>query len=420
MHRQKHNNRRTLAEQVFRPLAAGALVLCAVLAGCAAAALCSVLPVGWAVLAAMGIFAVTGGGTVALLHLLCRYYLDPVTRAAAAVGQAAAGDHSAPLTGIPRTTGETELLLNAAENLGTKSTECLLALEDVLRRMAEGDLTAELPCGRGAECGGACGALEGLSQKLRGGIGSVRSALDQIAAQLDELEGEVRTLSQSRQDRRQDREALTRALEHLTGCAQSRAEGVRSVSGGAENLSRQLEDYGKRSEELRRAVERINECAAEEEQIVRSMESAAFQCSVLARTAYMEAAGAGVNGKGFAVVASELRMLASRSAQAAQEAAALMEEMDASIRESASLAAVASRELWKISDGSQELRRRAASALEEVREMKGEQDAVRQAARLSAAAEEDRLLTSRAAVSATLLRERAARLREALRVFRLN
>ena len=134
----------------------------------------------------------------------------------------------------------------------------------------------------------------------------------------------------------------------------------------------------------------------------------------------MEAAGAGVNGKGFAVVASELRMLASRSAQAAQEAAALMEEMDTSIRESASLAAVASRELWKISDGSQELRRRAASALEEVREMKGEQDAVRQAARLSAAAEEDRLLTSRAAVSATLLRERAARLREALRVFRLN
>lgn len=120
MHRQKHNNRRTLAEQVFRPLAAGALVLCAVLAGCAAAALCSVLPVGWAVLAAMGIFAVTGGGTVALLHLLYRYYLDPVTRAAAAVGQAAAGDHSAPLTGIPRTTGETELLLNAAENLGTK------------------------------------------------------------------------------------------------------------------------------------------------------------------------------------------------------------------------------------------------------------------------------------------------------------
>lgn len=415
----RKQKKQTLAGQMFRPLAAGALVLCAILAGFAAAALWPVLHTGGIALAA-GIFVLTGGGAVALIRLLCKRCLDPVAQAAEAVGRAAAGDHSAPLGGIPRTSEETAAILDAAENLGVRSTECMLALEDVLRRMAEGDLTASLPCGRGAECGGACGALEGLSQKLRGGIGSVRSALDQMAAQLDELEGEVQSLSQSGQSRRQDREAMMRALERLTRRGQDRAEGVQSVSGSAEDVSRQLKDYGKKMEELSRAVERIGECAAEAAQIVKTMESTAFRCSVLARTAYMEAAGAGVNGKGFAIVASELRVLASNSAQAAQEAAAFMEELDSGIREGSALAAGASRDLWRISDNSRELRRRATGAVEEARESKEEQDAVRQAVRLSSGAEEDQLLCSHAAVSATLLRERAARLREALRVFKLS
>lgn len=415
----RKQKKQTLAGQMFRPLAAGALVLCAILAGFAAAALWPVLHTGGIALAA-GIFVLTGGGAVALIRLLCKRCLDPVAQAAEAVGRAAAGDHSAPLGGIPRTSEETAAILDAAENLGVRSTECMLALEDVLRRMAEGDLTASLPCGRGAECGGACGALEGLSQKLRGGIGSVRSALDQVAAQLDELEGEVQSLSQSGQSRRQDREAMMRALERLTRRGQDRAEGVQSVSGSAEDVSRQLKDYGKKMEELSRAVERIGECAAEAAQIVKTMESTAFRCSVLARTAYMEAAGAGVNGKGFAIVASELRVLASNSAQAAQEAAAFMEELDSGIREGSALAAGASRDLWRISDNSRELRRRATGAVEEARESKEEQDAVRQAVRLSSGAEEDQLLCSHAAVSATLLRERAARLREALRVFKLS
>lgn len=415
----RKQKKQTLAGQMFRPLAAGALVLCAILAGFAAAALWPVLHTGGIALAA-GIFVLTGGGAVALIRLLCKRCLDPVAQAAEAVGRAAAGDHSAPLGGIPRTSEETAAILDAAENLGVRSTECMLALEDVLRRMAEGDLTASLPCGRGAECGGACGALEGLSQKLRGGIGSVRSALDQVAAQLDELEGEVQSLSQSGQSRRQDREAMMRALERLTRRGQDRAEGVQSVSGSAEDVSRQLKDYGKKMEELSRAVERIGECAAEAAQIVKTMESTAFRCSVLAHTAYMEAAGAGVNGKGFAIVASELRVLASNSAQAAQEAAAFMEELDSGIREGSALAAGASRDLWRISDNSRELRRRATGAVEEARESKEEQDAVRQAVRLSSGAEEDQLLCSHAAVSATLLRERAARLREALRVFKLS
>lgn len=416
--------RQALAGRVFRPLAAGALILCALLTALAAAAAWPAARAAdraaWLIPGAIAVFALTGGAAVWLIRRTCRRYLDPVAQAAQAVSLAAAGDHSAPLSGIARTSKETADLLDAVGDLGTRSSDCLLDMEGVLRRIAEGDLTVQLPCGRSRECGGACLALDGMSQQLRGAIGSARSAMDQLGSQLEELERDASSLAQSGQDRRQEREELARTLDRLSQRLQFRSEAAQQISGGAEQLRQSLNSYDQKLEKLKSAVERINDCAAEAGKIVKTMETTAFQCSVLARSAYVEAAGAGVNGKGFAVVASEMRVLAARSAQAAQDAAALMDEMDRSVREGASLTAEASRELRGASGSSQNLCRRAAAAAEETMDGRDTENAIRQVARLSAAGMEDQRLASHTSVSAKLLRERAGRLREALRVFRLN
>ena len=91
--------RQPLADCVFRPLAAGGLILCAAFTAAAAAAVypsaLEAACLGWLVLGAGTVFVLVGGGVLWLLRSVCQRYLSPVAQAATAAAQAAAGDQTA-------------------------------------------------------------------------------------------------------------------------------------------------------------------------------------------------------------------------------------------------------------------------------------------------------------------------------------
>ena len=416
--------RRSLVRLVCRPLAAGMLAVCALLTILAAAAAYPAAREAGALwllflLAALAL-GVSAGAVVLLLGYVSRQYLIPLSDAAAAAALAAAGDMTGSVSAIRPTSPEAASLLEAVKDLESRSTACLTELEAALKRLASGDLATRMNCRRTAECRGVCAAVDGTAEKLRGAVGTVRTALEQLAASLDALEEDAGSLEADAGERRQAGESLLRTLERMAGQLRRQAGQAEDVRCAAESLGSLLEECGRRQEALSQAVERIGECSAEAGQIVKAMEAASFQCSVLARTAYVEAAGAGVNGKGFAVVASELRMLASRSAQAAQDAAAFMEEMNRTVRESASLAAAASREVRGLTAAGESIRRQAAGAALEAGQAENMKESLRQAASLGGSAEACLDRSGRAARTARLLKSRVSRLRDALGVFRLR
>jgi methyl-accepting chemotaxis protein len=92
----------------------------------------------------------------------------------------------------------------------------------------------------------------------------------------------------------------------------------------------------------------INEASKKIAEIIGVIDEIAFQTNLLALNAAVEAARAGEQGRGFAVVASEVRSLAGRSATAAKQIKALIQDSGAKVEEGSRLVDESGRTLEKI------------------------------------------------------------------------
>jgi methyl-accepting chemotaxis protein len=120
-------------------------------------------------------------------------------------------------------------------------------------------------------------------------------------------------------------EETAAAVEQITANvvnSTKRTEEARGVASQANTSANQSSDVVARAEE---AMRRIEGSSQQISNIIGVIDEIAFQTNLLALNAGVEAARAGDAGKGFAVVAQEVRELAQRSANAAKEIKALIQ-----------------------------------------------------------------------------------------------
>jgi methyl-accepting chemotaxis protein len=183
---------------------------------------------------------------------------------------------------------------------------------DFAKKIAQGDLTAEVDVHQKDELGVLAQALRDMVAKLREIVGEVQSASDNVASGSEELSASSEQLSQGATEQAASVEEVSSSMEEMGANIRQNSENATQTEKIALKAAQDAEAGGKAVVQAVGAMKNIAEKISIVEEIAR-------QTNLLALNAAIEAARAGEHGKGFAVVAAEVRKLAERSGTAAAE-----------------------------------------------------------------------------------------------------
>ena len=264
-------------------------------------------------------------------------------------------------------------------------------------------------------------AMKAMRDNLAGLVSQVRVSTEAIASASQQIASGNADLSSRTESQASSLEETASSMEELTSTVKQNADNARQANQLAVSASEVAVKGGAVVSEVVDTMGSINESARKIVDIIGVIDGIAFQTNILALNAAVEAARAGEQGRGFAVVASEVRSLAQRSAQAAKEIKALIdnsvEKVDAGsklVDQAGTTMQEVVESIRRVTDIMGEI---SAASHEQTAGIEQVQEAVTQ---MDDSTQQNAALVEEAAAAAESLREQANKLMQVVGVFKLD
>ena len=241
-------------------------------------------------------------------------------------------------------TDEVAILCNAFVQVA----ETMQQQSSLLVTVAQGDLTASYQKRSEQDVMGT--AINRMLQNLTELLSEVWQSSAQVAGASQQIAHGAQNLAQTSTEQAATVEELSMAIAGVQDQARVSSNIAAQVLSDIQQSSRMMDESNDNMNRMTATMQAISESSRDIAKVIKVIDDIAFQTNILALNAAVEAARAGQHGKGFAVVADEVRDLASKSAAAAKDTAALIESSLQNVDKGSNVARHTSESLLRVID----------------------------------------------------------------------
>jgi len=290
----------------------------------------------------------------------------------------------------------------------------------VAQRIAVGDLSVPVDV-KGKDTDSLLASIRTMQQQLSSTVIGIKESAQSIGSGTKQIASGNADLSQRTEEQASSLEETASSMEELTSTVKQNAENAKQANQLALGASAVAVKGGAVVGRVVKTMSSINDSSKKIVDIISVIDGIAFQTNILALNAAVEAARAGEQGRGFAVVASEVRNLAQRSAAAAKEIKALIEDSVEKVGTGTRLVDEAGKTMEEIVTSV----KRVTDIMSEITAASQEQSAgieqVNQAiTQMDGVTQQNAALVEEAAAAAESLQEQAQNLDAAVAVFKVG